>query len=234
MTRLGKACHQRLESHQTSERERALDHAQAADAEYRGNGQSGEQRRQHFEKDRGCSQFLLGIQRLCLNAGPLTESLVLQPARLEGFDRAHGAHRGADKLAPFERETAAEILPALADQSQRQHVQQRHADADRRERNIVDRHRGGKKHDRCQIERVGGDAARKQAGNLFVGGHAACNVAGMALGEEFDRQRHDVPEKPADHDHRKLGLQPQQAAIGAAWSEWRGTRRSRPCRSAAG
>ena len=35
----------------------------------------------------------------------------------------------------------------------------------------------------------------------------------MALGEEFHRQRHHMPEKAADHDHRQLGLQPQQQRL---------------------
>ena len=53
----------------------------------------------------------------------------------------------------------------------------------------------------------------KQPGDLLVGSDPAGNVAGVALGKEFDRQRHDVPEKPADHDHRELGLQPQQQRL---------------------
>ena len=100
-----------------------------------------------------------------------------------------------------------------ADQLQRQHVRKRHADADRGERQIVDRHGGGEEDDRGQVERIGGDAARKQAADLLVGADAAGNVAGVTLGEELDRQRHHMPEKAADHDDRKLGLQPQQQRL---------------------
>ena len=108
--RLGETRHQRLERDQASQRQRALDHAQAADAENGRDRQSRKQRRQHVEKDRGGAEFLLGVQRLGLDSGPLTEGFVLQAAGFEGFDAAHGADGGADQLALLQREAAAEIL----------------------------------------------------------------------------------------------------------------------------
>ena len=74
----------------------------------------------------------------------------------------------------------------------------------------------GEEYDRSQVERIGRDAARKQAGDLLVGADAGGDVAGVTLGEEFNRQRHHMPEEAADHDDRELGLQPQQQRLAHA------------------
>ena len=98
-----------------AERQRALDHPQAADTKDRGERQAREQGRQHVRemierRQSSCSAF----KCLGLDAGPLAEGVVLQAAGLEGFDAAHRADGGADELALLQREAAAEILPACA------------------------------------------------------------------------------------------------------------------------
>ena len=127
-----------------------------------------------------------------MNSRPLAERFVLEPARFQCFDGSYGAHRGADKLAAFKRKTATEILLTFSNELECEHVQKRKADPDRGERDIINRHCRSKDQDRRKIQRIGRNAARQQSGDLFVGGHPVRNIAGVSLGEEFDRQRHDI------------------------------------------
>ena len=232
--RLGEARHQRLEGDQASQRQRALDHAQAADAEDGRDRQSrstasAAMSRKIEEAPSSCSAFnalawmpahwpkASSSRPLAFRVSMLRTALTVAPTSLPCSSarlRLRSSRRSADQL-------------------QRQHVRKRHADADHGERQIVDRHGGGEEDDRGQVERVGGDAARKQAADLLVGADAGGNIAGVTLGEEFDRQRHHMPEEAADHDDRKLGLQPQQQRLAHERQQPRAPARSGPCRSAA-
>ena len=71
---------------------------------------------------------------------------------------------------------------------------------------IVDDHGEREEYHRGEVERVRGNAARQQSRDLIIGSDARRDVAGVALGEELDRQGQHLPEKAADHHHRELGL----------------------------
>ena len=65
---------------------------------------------------------LFCVEGLGLNAGPLAEGVVFQPACLDCFDGPHHAHGRAEQLSLFEPQTVAQFLAA----SERQAAGQEH------------------------------------------------------------------------------------------------------------
>ena len=153
---------------------------------------------------------MLGIQRLRLDPGPVGERIVLEPAGFESFDGADCADRAAKQLAVFKCQAGAEILPPLRNQLDGKHIHQRHADANRREQGIVERHDRGEEDQRHEIQGVGCKTLREQASNLLIDRYPVRDVASVALRKELHRQREHVPQKTADHRNRELGLEAQQ------------------------
>ena len=153
---------------------------------------------------------MLGIQRLRLDAGPVGERIVLESTGLECLDGANCADRAAEQLALFKGKAGAEILPPPGNSLDGEHIHQRHADANCREQGIVQHHDRGKEDQRYEIQGVGREAPREQAGDLLVDRYPVRDVASVTLGKELHRKREHVPQESADHRDRELGLKPQQ------------------------
>src|SRR6516162_2748017 len=138
----------------------------------------------------------------------MRECVVLETARLERLYRPDDADRAAMNPATLHCQAAIEILEPTAYQFQRQHIQQRDADANGAELDIKDCHCSSEEEEGYEIQRVCRESTRKQSGDLLVGSHPTGNIPGMALSEELERQRQYVPQEPAHHRDHHFRLEP--------------------------
>ena len=113
------------------------------------------------------------------------------------------ADGGAHQLGAIHQQALAEIDPSPRDPAERRHVQQRNRNADRRQQGVVRRaSTARRRRSRSRFESGVRQITRQQPRDPVVDPDPSADLAGVALGEELDRQAQHVPEEAARHADR--------------------------------
>ncbi len=171
----------------------------------------GQQRRHHARCRAGAVEVAAGRHGLGVEAGPAAEGILLSPpALMVSIERTMPTVAPISALRvlhqPLRGGRRGNARPGAArddvDEGDRQHDQSE---------GQVDRQHHDQEQDRGgEAEHRGREAAGEQACHVVIGGKAVGEIAGMALGEEHDRQAQQMPDEAARHGEGELAFELQQ------------------------